>query len=101
MQDRLHGGRTGNDVGHGERAVAAALDALQFAGQRLGGKRVAQRDLEPLGAGRLDDEIGRAGPHGGHGIVDAAMGGLHDDGDVEAGFAHARQHPQSVEIGHH
>jgi len=26
----------------GERAVAAALDALQFAGQRLGGERVAQ-----------------------------------------------------------
>ena len=29
------------------------------------------------------------------------MGGLHDDRDVEAGFAHARQHAEAVEIGHH
>ena len=29
------------------------------------------------------------------------MGGLHDDGNVEAGLAHARQHAEAVEVGHH
>jgi hypothetical protein len=29
------------------------------------------------------------------------MGGLQDDRNVEAGFAHARQHAEAVEIGHH
>ncbi len=29
------------------------------------------------------------------------MGGLHDDGNVEACLAHARQHAQAVEVGHH
>ena len=29
------------------------------------------------------------------------MGGLHDDGDVEAGLAHARQDAEAVEVGHH
>ena len=29
------------------------------------------------------------------------MGGLHDDRDVEAGLAHARQHAEPVEVGHH
>ena len=100
-QHRLHGGRAGDHVGDGQRAVAAALEPLQFAGQRLAGERVAQRDLQPLGACRLDHEIGGAGAHRRHHIVDAAMGGLHDDGNVEAGLAHARQHAEAVEIGHH
>src|ERR1700716_3437586 len=29
------------------------------------------------------------------------MGGLHDDGHVEPGFAHLGQHAKSVEVGHH
>ena len=29
------------------------------------------------------------------------MGGLHDDGNIEAGLAHARQHAEAVEVGHH
>ena len=43
----------------------------------------------------------RAGAHRRHHIVDAAMGGLHDDGDVEAGVADFCQHAHAVEAGHH
>ena len=53
------------------------------------------------GLGRLDHEVGGARAHDRHHIVDAAMGGLHDDGNVEAGLAHARQHAEAVEVGHH
>ena len=100
-QHRPHGGRAGDHVGDGERAVVPALEPLHFAGQRRGGERVAQRDLQALGAGRLDHEIGGAGAHGRDHIVDAAMGGLHDDRNVAARLAHARQHAEPVEIGHH
>ena len=100
-QHAAHGGRAGDDVGEAERAVLFALQALQFAGQPAGGKRVAQRNLQALGVGRLDHEIGGARAHGGNHIVDAAMGGLHDDRQVEARRAHARQHAEPVEIGHH
>ena len=34
-------------------------------------------------------------------IVDAAMRGLHDHRDGEPGLAHAREHAEAVEIGHH
>ena len=61
---------------------------------------VAQRHLEPLGADRLDHEIGRARAHRRHHIVDAAMRGLHDHRHVLAGLAHARQHAEAIEIGH-
>ena len=48
----------------------------------LVGERVAQRHLQPLGADRLDHEIGRAGAHRRDDIVDAAMRGLHDHRDA-------------------
>src|SRR5262249_43660903 len=34
-------------------------------------------------------------------IVDAAMRGLHDHGNVEAGFADPGEHAHAVEAGHH
>ena len=57
---------------------AAALDAGKLAFEHAGGQRIAQRYLQPLGADRLDHEIGRARAHGGDDVVDAAVGGLHD-----------------------
>ena len=59
-----------------------------------------RRHLQPLDADRLDHEILGAGAHRRHHVVDAAMGGLHDDGDVEAGFAHLGQNAHAVEAGH-
>ena len=100
-QHGLHGRRAGDDVGNGERAVAAALDALQFAGEPLRGERVAQRYLQAFWRRRLDHEVGGARAHRRHHIVDAAMGGLHDHRDIEAGLAHARQHAEPVEVRHH
>ena len=66
-----------------------------------GVERIAQRHLQPFEADRLDDEILRAGAHRRNHIVDAAMRGLHDDGNVEAGFAHFCEHADAVEAGHH
>ena len=90
-----------DDVGESQPALAAVADALQFALQRRGVERVAQADLQPFDAGRLDHEILGAGAHRGDDIVDAAMGGLHDDGEIEAGVADFRQHAHAVEAGHH
>ena len=84
-----------------ERAGAAALDARELALERARGERVAQRHLQPLGADRLDHEIGRARAHRGDHVVDAAVGGLHDHRHGEAGLAHPREHAEPVEIGHH
>jgi len=71
-------------------------DALQLALQGLRVERVAQGDLQPLHANRLDHEILSAGAHRGNDIVDAAMGGLHDHGDREASLAHLREHAHTV-----
>ena len=80
---------------------AAALDAEQLAFERARRERVAQAHLEPLGADRLDHEVGRARAHGRDHIVDAAMGGLHDHRDRQARRAHLAEHAEPVEIGHH
>src|SRR3982074_3499723 len=53
-------------------------DAAAFA---AGVGRVAQRPREPLGADRLDHEIGGARAHRGDHVVDAAVRGLHDHRD--------------------
>ena len=84
-----------------ERAGAAALHALEFGFERAGGERIAQRDLQPLGADRLHDEIHRARAHRGDDRVDAAMRGLHDHRNAQPHVAHAREHAIAVEIGHH
>ncbi len=47
----------GDDVGEGQPALAAVADALQFAFQRRRVEGVAQGDLQPLEADRLDDEV--------------------------------------------
>src|SRR5262249_39999175 len=64
-----------DDVAERERAGTAALEAGQLARECAGRERIAQRYLQPLDADRLDYEIGRAGPHRGDHVVDAAMGG--------------------------
>ena len=84
-----------------ETAFAAVADALQFALERAGVERIAQRHLQPFEADRLDDEILRAGAHRRNHVVDAAMGGLHDDGDAEARFTDFCEHAQAVEARHH
>ena len=100
-QHGRHGFAAGDDIGKRQPAFLAVADALQFALQRAGVERVAQADLQTLDADRLDHEILGAGAHRRHHVVDAAMGGLHDDGDVEAGFADFGQHAHAVEAGHH
>ena len=96
-----HGVVAGNDVGEGQSAFAAMFDALQLALQRAGVERIAQRHLKAFDADRLHDEILGAGAHRRHDVIDAAMSGLNDDGDVEAGFADFCQHAHAIEAGHH
>jgi hypothetical protein len=91
----------GDDIGKRQFALAAVPDALQLALQRAGVERIAQADLQPFDADRLDHEILRAGAHRRHHVVDAAMGGLHDHGNVEAGVADLGQDAHAVEAGHH
>ena len=96
-----HRRRARDHVGECQCALAAALDAGEFAAQRARLQRVAQADLKPLRARRLDDEVRGAGAHCRHHIVDAAVRGLHDHRDGAAGLAHLRQHAEPVEIRHH
>ncbi len=77
------------------------FDAVEFALERAGIERVPQADLQPLGAGRLDHEINRARPHRRYDVINAAMGGLHDDRHFDRRLAKTRQHAESVEIWHH
>ena len=100
-QHARHGLAAGDDIGEGQSAFAAVAYALQFAFQRAGVERVAQRHLQPLDADGLHHEILGAGAHRRHHIVDAAMGRLHDDGNVEPGFTDFCQHAHAVEAGHH
>ena len=100
-QHAVHAGAAGDDVLEGERAGAAALDAVEFAFERARGERVAQRHLQALGADRLDHEVGRARAHRIDDVVDAAVRGLHDHRDAQARLAHPGEHAQAVEIGHH
>ncbi len=99
-QHRRHRRAARDDIGKCQPAFAAVADALQFALQRARVQGVAQRHLQPLEADRLDDEVVRAGAHRRDDIVDAAMGGLHDDRKRDAGFAKLCQHAHAVEAGH-
>ncbi len=98
--DCMHARATRDDVAKRERACAAALDAIELARERAGGERIAQAHLQALGTNRLYDEIGRARPHGGDHIVDAAVGGLNDHRRGERSLAHLGEHAKTVEIGH-
>ena len=62
--DALHGLAADDEVGEGEHAFGLLLDAGDLALQRLDLERALDGDLEPLGRGRLDDEIDGAGAHG-------------------------------------
>ncbi len=76
------------------------FDTLQFAFQRAGIESVAQADLEPLDACRLDHEIDCAGAHRGNDIVDAAVRGLHDHRHIDRSLAQPRQNTEPVEVRH-
>jgi hypothetical protein len=80
--------------------MRALLDAGELALQRARHQGVAQRNLQTFRADRLDHEIGCARTHHRDHIVDAAVGGLHDDGQRDAGLAQPRQHAETVEIRH-
>ncbi len=100
-QHAVHAGALGDDVAQTQRAGAAVLHARDLAFERAGVERVAQRDLQPLGANRLDHEIDGAGAHRRDHIVDAAMRGLHDHRHVDRSLPHFGEHAEPVEIRHH
>ena len=84
-----------------EFADASARRSSEFVLERIDPQRILDRDLQPFGADRLDDEIMRPGAHRRDHRFDRAMRGLDDGGDGDAALAHAREHAHAVEIGHH
>ena len=69
-------------------SIASTLSALR------------DRDLQPLGRGRLDDEIGGAGAHRRDDGLDAALRRLHDHRQRDAALAHRLEHAEPVDAGH-
>ena len=96
-----HRFRAGDNVAKTEFAGAASRRPAQFVLERVDAQRIADRNLEPLGADRLDHEIGRAGAHGGDDRLDRAVRRLHDRRNRDVALPHSRQHAHAVEIGHH
>ncbi len=96
----LHGVAADDQVGEGERAFGALLDAGDLALQRLDLEGALDRDLETLGRGRLDDEVDRTGAHGVDGGIDRAVRRLHDDGGRAGLGGEALQHLHAVAAGH-
>ena len=99
-QRRLHVRAARDHVLERQRAGAGALEPLELGLERIGGERVAQRNLQALGTRRLDHEIGGAGAHRRDHVVDAAVRGLHDDRNAEARLLEPRQNAEPVEIRH-
>jgi hypothetical protein len=65
-------------------------------------QRALDRDIEPLRADRLDDEIDSAGPHCANGAIDRAVGGLDDDrGHAGCLGCDLIEHAHAVNAGHH
>ncbi len=96
----MHGLATDDEVGKGERALGLLLDAGDLALQRLDLERAVDRHLEPLGRGRLDDEVDRAGAHGRDGGIDGAVRCLHDDRRGAGLGGKPLQHLDAVHAGH-
>ena len=90
-----------DEILEGQKTLRALADAAHFAGERVDRQGVLDRDLQPLGADRLDDEVLRAGAHRGNHRLYRAMRGLHDDRRRELELAHAAENAHAVEIGHH
>src|SRR6185437_198813 len=62
--DAVHVFAAGDDILEAQRARASARDATDFVLERIDAQGILDRDLQPLGADRLHDEIGSAGAHG-------------------------------------
>ena len=98
--DAVHGRAAGDDVLERDRP-AALCGAPLLDLQRLDLEGARDGDAQPFGRCRLDDEIEGAGPHRRDDDVDAALRGLHDDGDGDVAFAHRLEHAEPVEPRHH
>ena len=93
-------GRGGDQVGEGELTAGLLVEALHFLGQGIDPQQILHRDLEALGADRLDDEIVGAGPHRlDHGF-DRALRRLDDDRNAAAHAVEPRQQLEAVHARH-
>ncbi len=99
--DPVHGRTVGDHVLECQRAFGCPPHALDLALQRLDAQRVLDRYLQAFGRNRLDDEVERTRPHRGNDGVDAALGGLHDDRQINAALAHRFHDGQAAGSRHH
>ncbi len=79
----------------------APRHAADFVLERFEAEGVLDRDRQPLGADRLDDEIRGPGPHGRDDRVDGAVRRLHDGRHGDLALPHAGQDRHAVDLGHH
>ena len=98
--DALHAGTARDDVAEAERAGGRPARAARRILHRLDLERVGDRRAQPLGRGRLDDEIEGAGAHRRDHGLDAALRGLHDHRHRDAALAHRVEHAEAVDAGH-
>ena len=98
--DARHFGAPGDKILKGKEALRAARGAAHLAGERVGRKRILDRNLQTFRPNGLHDEIRSAGAHRRDDGLDRTMRRLHDDGRLQLLVPHSRKNAHAVEIGH-
>ena len=96
----VHVGAFAAQILEGQRARGPAVEPAHLVFQRFDAQRILDRDLQPLGADRLDDEIAGARAHGRDHRLDRAMRRLHDGRNDALLVAQALQHRHAIDIRH-
>ena len=98
--DALHAGTARDDVAEAERAGGRPARAARRILHRLDLERVGDCRAQPVGRGRLDDEIEGAGAHRRDHCLDAALRGLHDHRHRDAALTHRVENAEAVDAWH-
>jgi len=99
--DALHRLAANDEIVEGQRPLDLLLDAADLARERLDAERGLDGDLEPLGRGGLDDEIGRARAHRADGRIDRTVRGLDDDRGDARPLREPLEDGHAVDARHH
>ena len=102
VMTRVHGGAAGDDVAERRGCRRGWLRSVRIDGfQRLELHGVAQRNDQPLGRDRLDEEVDGALAHGRDHGFERGIGGLDDHRGGDPLARHRFHHRHAVEVGHH
>ncbi len=95
----LHRLAADDEIAERQRPLGPLLDAADLSRQRLDLHGAVDRHFEPLGRGRLDDEVDGAEAHRVDRRVDRAVRGLHDDRRDRLALQ-PLEHRHAVDAGH-